>query len=92
MLSGLRRRASCGSELRHPDDRAGDEVREERQVDREVEERDRLLVLAIDVDQVADRGEEEEGDPDRQHDPHTIDVGARPTGSRSEIRESTKKP
>ena len=53
-------------ELRHPHDRTGHEVGEERQVDREVEQRDRFLLLAVDVDDVADGAEREERDPDRQ--------------------------
>ena len=53
-------------ELRHAHDRPGDEVREERQVHGEVDQGDRFLVAAEDVDQVADRAEREERDADGQ--------------------------
>ena len=55
-------------QLAWADDRAGDEVREERQVGRELAEPDRLEVAPVDVDDVADPHEREEGDPDREDD------------------------
>ena len=51
-----------------PHDRAGDEVREEGEVRRERPEARRREVAAIDVDDVADRHEREEGDADREED------------------------
>ena len=55
-------------ELRDADDRSGDQVREEGQVDREVERGDRLLLTAVDVDDVGDGAEQEERDADRERD------------------------
>ena len=57
-------------QLARPHDRPGDEVREERQVDREVEERRRLGVPSVRVDDVAEGLEGEEGDPDREDHLH----------------------
>jgi len=48
------------------DDRAGDEVREERQVDRDVDGRRALAQAAADVDGVGDRLKGEEGQADGQ--------------------------
>ena len=53
-------------QLARADDRAGDEVREERLEDREARERGRDELAAVDVDDVRDRHERVEGDPDRQ--------------------------
>ena len=54
---------------RRPHDRAGDQVREERDERRELDEVPRRLDLAaIDVDDVAHRLERVERDADRQHD------------------------
>jgi hypothetical protein len=59
--------AQLREELGGADDRAGDEVREERQVDGEVEEGRRVQLLPVDVDHVAERLEGEERDADREH-------------------------
>ena len=61
-------RPQLGQELARAHDRAGDEVGEEAEVDRGVEQRRRLGVAALDVDDVGDRLEGEEADPDRQRD------------------------
>ena len=65
------RRGSRGAldlrdQLGRPDDRAGDEVGEEREIDRELLERRRLEVTTVGVDDVADRHEREERDADRE--------------------------
>ena len=62
------RRLQLGQELARPHDRPGDQVREEAQVDRRVDQRGGLGVAALDVDDVGDRLEGEEADPDRQRD------------------------
>jgi hypothetical protein len=49
-------------------DRPRHQVREEREVDRELLQRRRLEVAPVRVDDVADRHEGVEGDPDRKHD------------------------
>ena len=51
-----------------PHDRPGDEVREEAQVDRGVDQARGLDQAPLDVDDVRDRLEREEADPDRQRD------------------------
>src|SRR3954452_3322441 len=55
-------------ELAGPDDRARDEVGEEAQVDRGIEQRGGLRLAALHVDDVGDGLEAEETDPDRQRD------------------------
>ncbi len=55
-------------QLRGPDDRPCHEVREEREVHRELLEGRRLEVAAVRVDDVADRHEGVERDADRKHD------------------------
>ena len=71
-LASIRRGSFALVDLRHElaaaHDRAGDDVREERQVGREVEERPGLEVAAVDVDDVAEGLEREERDADRQRD------------------------
>ncbi len=57
-----------GDELAGADDRAGDQVGEEGEVDADVQQRGRLELAALDVDHVGDRLEGEEADPDRQRD------------------------
>jgi hypothetical protein len=77
------RRGSCllaqlRQELRRADDRPGDEVREERDVHREVEQARGPQLLPVDVDDVAHRLEREERDADRQRDlqERRVDVDA----------------
>ena len=65
---GSRGTSSCGISSPGPDDRPGHEVREEREVDRELLERRRHEVAAVRVDDVADRHERVEGDADREDD------------------------
>ena len=60
--------AQLGQELGGPHDRAGHEVREEREVDGEVEQPDRFQVVPVGVDHVAHRLEREERDADGQDD------------------------
>ena len=67
-LGGSRGALELGKELARADDRPGDEVREEAQVDGGVDERGRLGVAALHVDDVGDRLEGEERDADRQQD------------------------
>src|SRR5207237_7540040 len=55
-------------ELRPADDRTGHEMREEGEVDREVERASRRDDAPVDVDDVADPHEREEGDANRQRD------------------------
>src|SRR5215211_5392760 len=62
------RHAQLGEQLVRPHDRSCDEVGEEGLQDRHVAERGRTGVAAIDVDDVGDRLEGEERDPDRQDD------------------------
>ena len=62
---GVSTTSQLGHELGDADDRTSDEVREEREVRGELRERHRLQLAPIDVDDVADRHEGEEGDPDR---------------------------
>ena len=70
-------RVARGVELRHElpgaHDRPGHEVGEERQVGRELPEADGREVPAVHVDDVADRHEGEEGDPDREDDRAHVD-------------------
>ena len=61
-------RGHLRDELARPHDRSGDEVREEREVRRERPDADGREVAAVDVDDVRDPHEREEGDPDRQED------------------------
>ena len=56
--------AQLGQELVAPHDRPGQQVGEERQVQREVQRAGRLQLPAVDVDHVAQRHEREEGDGD----------------------------
>ena len=65
------RRVELRDQLVGPHDRAGDQVREEREVGGELLESRRLRVSPVHVDDVADPHEGEEGDPHRQdHGPH----------------------
>ena len=66
-------RLELGDQLAGPDDRAGNEVGEEREIGRELRERGRLEVTAVGVDHVADRHEGVERDPDRKHDRAHLD-------------------
>ncbi len=66
MRRGSRGRRSWGRNSDVAHDRAGDEMREERQVDSEVEEPRRPNHFPAHVDHVAERLEREERDPDRQ--------------------------
>ena len=67
-----------GQELAGADDRTGHEVREERDVDREVEEVHRLDLAPVDVDDVAHRLEREERDADRQRDAEDLGIDVDP--------------
>ena len=62
------RRLQLRQELARAHDRAGDEVREEAQVERDVDRAGRLDQAPLDVDDVGDRLEGEEADADRQRD------------------------
>ena len=81
---GSRGRVELREELARAHDRARDEVREEREVDGELAERDRPEVAAVDVDDVAEGLEREERDADRQrHLEHRVgDVAGRRPPSR----------
>ncbi len=68
-----------GQQLGAPHDRPGQQVREERDVDREVERLGRLELAPVDVDHVADGHEGEEGDRDGQPD---LQQGDRPGPTR----------
>ena len=68
--AGSRGLASCGRNSRAADDRPGDQVREEAQVQRDVDRRGALAQAAVDVDGVRDRLEREEAQADRQRDLH----------------------
>ena len=65
---GIAGELELGEELARADDRAGDQVGEEAEVDRGVDQRGGLGIAALDVDDVGDRLEGEEADPDRQRD------------------------
>ena len=67
-VAGVARRVELRDQLAGPHDRAGDEVREEREVRGERPEPDRREVAAVDVHDVADRHEREEGDADGEED------------------------
>ena len=62
------RRAQLRQQLVRADDRPGDQVGKERLQDRDVHERGRARLAAVDVDDVRDRLEGEERDADRQDD------------------------
>ena len=64
----IARRLELRQELTRANDRAGDEMREERLEDREAHERRRHELAPVGVDHVRDRHEREERDPDRQRD------------------------
>jgi hypothetical protein len=67
-LARVPRAAELRQELARPDDRTGHQVREERQVDGEVQGLGRLDDAAVHVHHVGQRLEGEEADPDRQRD------------------------
>ncbi len=67
-LVRVARRLQLGQELAGAHDRAGDEVGEEAQVERDVDRAGGLDQPALDVDHVGDRLEREEADPDRERD------------------------
>ena len=67
-MSGSRGLGQLRQELASSDDRAGDEVREEAQVDGRVDQAGRLDQPAPDVDHIGDRLEGVEADADRQRD------------------------
>ena len=67
-VARIPRRVELRDQLSGADDRSGDQMREEREVGGELPEAGRREVAAIDVDDVADRHEREEGDPDREDD------------------------
>ncbi len=77
MELGSRRRRIWGSNSLAAHDRPGQEMREERDVDREVERLGRFELAAVDVDHVADRHEREEGDGDGQADLEQRDGAAK---------------
>ena len=61
-------RPELRKELRGPNDRPGDKLGKEREVHGEIEQRRRSCLLAMDIDDIADRLEGEERDTDRQDD------------------------
>ena len=65
---GSGRSLQLRQELGRPHDRTGDEMREEREIGGEVEERDRFDLASICVDHIRQRLEREERDPDREDD------------------------
>ena len=67
-VARIARRRELRDELARAHDRARDEVREEREVCRELPEADRLEVAPVDVHDVADAHEREEGDADGKDD------------------------
>ena len=67
-VAGVARLRDLRQDLARPDDRAGHDVREERQVHRQVDRLARLDDPAVHVDRVRDRLERVEADPDRQDD------------------------